>query len=236
MGEAMARALRHWQTRGKGETVEPVAPTLAPTPAPPPLSIAISRQAGANGSAIAGAVGQRLGWPVYDKELIEKIAQELGLRTQLIESVDERRVSWLEECFRSFTPQRQVSKEEYTQHLTRVLLSLAAHGECVIVGRGSAQLLPEATTLRVRLIGPLAARVAAIQKRMGFSAEEAKRWVETTEKQRTQFICDHFHKDANDPTLYDLILNTGRLTVEDCAELIVVSLTQLKEGKARRKQ
>src|SRR5262245_39839403 len=130
MLDALERALLLWQHEGKREAGE-LAGLKAP--APPPFSITISRQAGANGSAIARARGQRLNWPVYDKELIEKVAQEMGLRTTLVESVDERRVGWLEECFGSFTSRPGVSPTAYTRHLAEVLLSLAAHGECVIV-------------------------------------------------------------------------------------------------------
>jgi hypothetical protein len=42
----------------------------------------------------------------------------------------------------------------YVHHLSQAILSLGAHGRCVIIGRGAAQILPAQTTLRVRLIGP----------------------------------------------------------------------------------
>src|SRR5262249_41409867 len=45
------------------------------------------------------------------------------------------------------------------------LLSRAAHGECIIVGRGAAQVLPPKTTLRVRMVGPLQDRITATQHR-----------------------------------------------------------------------
>jgi hypothetical protein len=51
--EAVARATRHWQVRGKAGACR--------------WTIAISRQAGANGPPIAEAVGERLAWPVYNR-------------------------------------------------------------------------------------------------------------------------------------------------------------------------
>ena len=44
----------------------------------------------ANGTCIAREVGNGVGWHVYDHELLERIAQDMGLRTVLLESVDER--------------------------------------------------------------------------------------------------------------------------------------------------
>src|SRR5262249_41889981 len=60
-----------------------------------PFTIALSRQAGTEGTAVAQEVGKRLGWQVYDHELLERIAQEMNVREALLESVDERRQSWL---------------------------------------------------------------------------------------------------------------------------------------------
>src|SRR6516164_7894312 len=63
----------------------------------PDLTIAISRQAGASGGEVARAIGNRLGWPVYDQELVKRIAQEKGVKEQLLATLDERYVGWLEE-------------------------------------------------------------------------------------------------------------------------------------------
>src|SRR5262245_31132412 len=97
MGDAVARALRHWHSPGKTEAAG------APQTTRPPLTIAISRQAGTQGPDIAREVGQRLGWPVYDRELVEMIAREMGLRTRLVESVDERHRNWLQEFWQELT-------------------------------------------------------------------------------------------------------------------------------------
>jgi cytidylate kinase len=233
MGEAIAGALRHWQYQDMGETTSTHHPLTTP-----PWTIAISRQAGANGSAVACAVGQRLGWPVYDRELVEKIAQEAGLRGQLVESVDERRISWLEECWQGFTSQPSFSQLAYVRRLVRVLSALAAHGACVIVGRGAAQVLPQTTTLRVRLVGPEDAREAVIRNRLGLGAKEARRHVKEIDEQRTRFVRDYFHIAPDDPTDYDLWLNSCRLSVADCADLIVTALERLKAstGGGKRRE
>ena len=120
-----------------------------------PFTIAVSRDSGANGHLVARAVGARLNWPVYDQELLRRVADDMGLRARMLESFDEKRTNWLQESLAGFaTSVPTVHSSAYVHHLIETLFSLAAKGECVILGRGAAQILPALTTLRVRLVGP----------------------------------------------------------------------------------
>jgi cytidylate kinase len=197
-----------------------------PKPEPPsPISIAISRQSGARGAEVARAVGARLGWPVYDHELIDRIAQEKGLSSRLVKQLDERPVGWMEEAVRAFCSTDATRDGAYRKGLLQVLASLGEMGHCVIVGRGAAQVLPEETTLAVRLVAPRTFRIAEVSKRKGWSACEAQRWVDATDRERTLFVKKNFHQDADDPLGYDLVLNSRRLSLEECCELIVQAAT-----------
>jgi cytidylate kinase len=223
MGEAMARARRHWHRELKGHSETAPAPAAPPSPA---FTVAISREAGTSCSAIARQLGERLGWPVYDRELVQRIAQDLGLKASLLESVDEKRMSWLRGFLDSFAAKQAVSEGAYTYQLVKVLLSLAAHGNCVIVGRGAAQVLPAETTLRVRLVAPLPERIATVQQRFGVTREEAAQRVQATDRDRNRFIRDNFHKDPADAAGFDLVLNVARFSVDDCVDLIEQGLSR----------
>jgi cytidylate kinase len=224
--EALGRATSHWTERDEAGTGARASP-------PRPITITISREAGAGGSPIARLVATRLGWPVYDYELVQRIAGEMGLRTRLLESVDERQASWVQETLEAFTSGPSVSQSRYVEHLAQTLLALAAHGRCVIVGRGAAHLLPAESTLRVRLVAPRAERVASIGQRLGLSPAEAAERVTKIDRERTRFVKDHFHKDPTDTGWYDLVINTARFPGEKCADLIVEALYRL-ETPARR--
>ena len=90
------------------------------------------------------------------------------------------------------------------------------------------------TTLRVRLIGPREDRIATIQQRLGVNWKEAARWTAQTDHDRTQFVVNNFNKDPADPCNYDLILNSARLGVEACAEIVVETLRRVQaRAKAR---
>ena len=218
--EAVVRATEHWHARREAEAQEVTATPRGPTA----FTIAVSREVGARGTTVAREVGARLGWHVYDHELLELIARETHVRAGLLESVDERHTSWIQDCMEAFSAKPMVGESSYVRHLLQILLSLGAHGECVIVGRGASLLLPAATTLRVRLVAPEDVRAAVVGDLHGMSAAEAGRFIKETERERATFAREHFRKDSADPSNYDVVLNTGVFTVPECADLIVEAL------------
>jgi cytidylate kinase len=224
------RAPRHRHVRREGD----LPSAVCSPPTPPAFTIALSREAGANAPAVAQAVGERLGWPVYDRELVERIAAEMGLRGRVLEGIDEKAAGWPGEGLEELAAGVTVTQAGYVRHLKDTLLALAARGACVIVGRGAAQLLPAQATVRVRLVAPAGWRVALVGRHFGLSPEEAARWVETTDRQRTAFVTEHFGKDPTDLRQYDLVLNTGRFPVAACAEVIVDAVYGLQRCGAEK--
>jgi cytidylate kinase len=198
----------------------------------PPVSIAITRQAGSRGAEIADAIGARLGWPVYDHKLLSRIAKEEGLSARLLEQLDERCASWLVDVAAGFSARSRVSEGTYMKHLMELLVSLGQIGHCVIVGRGAAHVLPLETTVRVRVVAPRVLRVAQTEQRKGISRTEAENWVDQTDTDRVGFVKNHFNRDPNDPLNYDLILNSGRYTTDECARLIVEA-TRIREAQVK---
>jgi cytidylate kinase len=206
-------------------------------PAPdagPHFTIALSREVGAGGTSVGAAVGERLGWPVYDHELIERIAAQMHLRTSLLESVDERRRSWLLEAVEAFSSGRTVSESAYVRHLVETVLSLGTHGDCVIVGRGAALVLPPATTLRVRLIAEMEDRIRNMSRERGLSHQDAANLIDALDRERVRFSRDHFRKDVTDPSQYDLVLNTSRVSYAACADIVMAALRHLRERAAEK--
>jgi len=230
--EALLRAIVYRKNR---ETM--TAGELAPSrPVQPAFTIALSREVGTRASKVAHEIGMRLGWPVFDRELLESVAQDMGLRTNLLNAVDEKHVSWIEEAIEAFGSALAVSETGYVIHLIRTILSLGAHGDCVIVGRGSAHVLPPTTTLRVRLIAPLKDRARALSERLRMKLQAAERHLNEIDDARTRFVDDHFHKNAADPHNYDLLVCMSRFTVADCATVIIEALQRLKATAGTRNQ
>jgi hypothetical protein len=204
-----------------------------PGGSPRHFSIAISREAGTRGPAVARAVGALLGWQVYDQELLQLVARDLDVRVKVLEAIDERHVPWLLECFEALAAVPKVNEGKYVPRLMDVLLSLAARGRCVIVGRGGPFVLPATTTLRVRLVAPLEERIAVFCREQNLMRSAATRLVEQTDRDRTEFVKRHFQRDPADPLNYDLTINMSELSIDQCARLIVESL-RLKSAEPHR--
>src|SRR5438046_3114429 len=83
----------------------------------PPLTIAISREAGAQGQSVAAAAGKLLSWPVYDQELIDKIGEEMGKPSSQVRGVDEKYFSWLEEVMANLLSDGHVNSMVYLKNL-----------------------------------------------------------------------------------------------------------------------
>src|SRR5262249_39142735 len=154
--------------RAEGYGVNSPEQTTPKKPDPssgPAFTIAISREVGALGNTVAHELGGRLGWPVYDQEILNKMAQQMGKPREHLHALDERHVHWLEECLANLVTQyHPVTPYSYTKNLIGTVRGLGALGNCVIVGRGANFILPPATTLRVRLVSDLEDRVKAIMQ------------------------------------------------------------------------
>ncbi len=207
-----------------------------PAVGPPPYTVAFSREAGSGGILVAREVGRRLNWPVYDHELLDHLARELRVDVDQLENVDERQPGWLVECVKAFAAASSVSEVAYFLRLLKLLLSLGERGQCVIVGRGAMIVLPVETTVRVRVVASREDRIANISRERGLDPTEAASYMESTDRERSRFIRQHFHKDLADPLLYDLVLNASRLPVDESAAIVVEAVHHLQARGAPVKQ
>jgi cytidylate kinase len=200
----------------------------------PPFSITISREPGASGTAVAREVGQRLGWPTYDEELLNFIAREMGTSVDLVKLIDEKPVSFLEHAVITMVSDYNLNQDSYMVHLVAAVRALGAKGRCLIVGRGATFMLPPLTTLRVRLVADLHDRIAAITRLKSLSDKEAAQWIDRKASERRSFVKKHFSKDVTDAHHYDLVLNASRWSVPETAELIIDALQRIETHKHSR--
>ena len=180
-------------------------------------------------------VGRRLSWPVYDQEIMENLAKELNVDVSLLEDYDERRGSFLVDTIKAFSASAGVSEVTYFRRLVHMFQVLGAHGECLVVGRGSTFILPQDTTLRVRIVATRDDRIAFIARERNDSRVEAARFVDTKDRDRQKFIKDHFRKDPADPQNYDLIINRSRFSIDETAELVIEALQRMQARKSAEK-
>ena len=94
-----------------------------------------------------------------------------------------------------------------------------------MVGRGASFILGERpNVLRLRLVAPLADRVSRIAQFQNLSDADARRAVLRTDQERRLFIRSEFQADWEDPTHYDLVMNTSGMGVTQAVEVAIEAL------------
>jgi hypothetical protein len=166
-------------------------------------------------------VGRKLGWQVYDQEMLDYLAQEANLRQDPTEGLGPAAASWVEARLQALLREQNLSQHPSVVNLARVVLALAARGQAVLIGRGAGYLLPRSTTLHVRVVAPLEDRVAYVAQWLRLTTDEAAEKVRLRDQRRAEFITTHFHRSPAEVHQYDMVLNSSQLGEEVCAELIV---------------
>jgi cytidylate kinase len=187
---------------------------------PASLTVAVSREAGSRGGTITRRVGRKLGWQVYNQELLEYIAQEGAFRQGMADDVPPAAAAWAAERLQTLLREGRLSDHPSVLELARVILLLGAQGNVVVLGRGAGCILPAETTLHVRIVAPLDDRIAYLSQWMRLTLPESAEQVRMRDSRRAEFVQGHFHRQPGDPYQYDLLLNSSLLGEELCAEVI----------------
>jgi hypothetical protein len=193
--------------------------------------ITISREAGVSAGIIARRVGQILGWEVFDKNLLDRIADRFHLSRMMLDLVDETPGNWVYDVLGTWMDNKIIPHEKFVHFLTRVVTGVARRGKCVIVGRGARFILPAENGLGALLIASPQYRVEQIRQQQNLSLADARRWMNHIDQGRREFVRRFFHHNVDDPHLYDLVLNVEHLGVEGAAEEIVAAMNQYSHSR-----
>jgi len=199
---------------------------------PAALTVAISREAGSRGGSIARRAGRKLDWQVYNQELLEYIAQESAFRQSIVDSLPPAAAEWMKERLQALIGEHDLKPHHSVIEMSRIVLALGAQGNVVLIGRGANCILPAESTLLVRIMAPLAERIAYMSQWLRLTLEQAAAQVELRDRRRADFLDTHFHRQPGDIYQYDLVLNSSLLGEELCAELIA----QAARAKADARQ
>ncbi len=184
-------------------------------------NICISRETGAGAGAVARMVGQRLGWKVFDQELLEAIAHRMELPIDDVRAFDELAPSVVQDWLLPLREEHYAPQEAYLDHLAKLIEAIGRAGESILVGRGAGFMLPRETTLSVRIIAPLRVRALRLAERMGVSVRTARRAARDLDRRRAQFDRTMHRMNSADPHNFDMVLDSHSLSVEITAEVIV---------------
>ena len=191
--------------------------------------VTISRESGAYGMTIADMLAEHLRsherrrdafWAVFDKELVQKVMEEHGFptkfRSYFLESPAPLIQDTLDELFGLHPPQ-----EMLVHSMSETILHLATLGYVILVGRGANIVTRKLSDgIHVRLVGSFEKRVAHMKEYLNLPEKQAREYVSKEDHDRQAYIKRYFQKDINDVSLYDLIINTDTVPIQEAVVII----------------
>ena len=206
--------VRRWQVAGREEPRK-----VANVPV-----ITVSREPGSGGKLIALGLAARLDLELFHQEIIHAVAKSAQVSARFLETLDEKGLSILDEWISSLVQERHLWPDAYLQHLMKIIGTIGAHGKAVILGRGANFVLAPDRRFSVRVVSPLDVRVRRVSRDFTVSLEQARRRITRTESERRAFVRKYFNADISNPLNYDIILNTGMLSIDACQDAIISAL------------
>lgn len=190
--------------------------------------ITVSRQLGSFGTEIAKLLCKNFHCKYLDKESLEEAFAEHGIPKESVERYDEKKPGiW--DIFKT-------DKARYLHFLKGAIFEFARKGNCVVLGRGGQYVLKDLRgVLHVRVVAPLESRIGRIMKRYDCDERHAARIIEHNDHERAGFHKFFFDGNWEETSLYDLVINTGSLSSEAAARLIL-DVANGAELMARQKE
>ena len=193
--------------------------------------IALTQEMGSLAKDVALKLAEIAGLAIQRSEVEENVAGRMQVPASLIRRLREGKAGLVE---RIATDRQQVAI--YT---AEEVFAQAERGNVVLRGWGATMLLrPVAHVVRVRVTRPFAARVDWLMDHLGTDdrdfAEAEVRRSDTAHAARMNAL---FGVTWGDPLLYDLVLNTDRLSVDSCVQQIraLAARPEFQETDASRR-
>ena len=190
------------------------------------LVITIGRQFGSGGKAVADSLGEKLGFPVYDNELITKAAQDSGFSAEFFAQSDEKkRFFSLSAIFASSwfsDTENYMSDKGLFKIQCETIRRIAEQGPAIIVGRCSDYVLRDrGNTLDIFLTSSLEKRAGRVAERQNISLEEALMIVENKDRSREEYYNYYTFGNWGMASNYDLCMDSSILGIEGTADAII---------------
>jgi cytidylate kinase len=182
--------------------------------------ICISHTDGADGGAVGKAVAAELGYAFADDSIVSEAARGAGLFAESV-SYAERK-----DAKRSIEVDfGRIEKTEKLRELIKIAIDdVADRGNVVITSHAASFALADRDgVLRVFVTAPDDARVARIVETEGLDAKRAAKELSESDKGREAYLERFYGVKDEEPTQYDLVVNTDRLGTDGAAALIAAA-------------
>ncbi|MGC9064543.1 MAG: AAA family ATPase, partial [bacterium] len=119
-------------------------------------------------------------------------------------------------------------EERALKLIQRTIERLRERNNVVIVGRGSQVILRDAPgVLHIRIVAPLEQRIGRVMMSRSLTRSEAKDYIASKDKASEEYLRRFYNVDWNDPTLYHLVVNMGKWSIDEATGIIQDALSKL---------
>ena len=192
-------------------------------------AVTISRQVGARGRTIGRKLHDALnreigepsaGWTLLDRDLMTRVLEDNDLPKRLARHFPEDRVGEIDEVVGEILGLHP-SLWTLFHKTTETIKNLAEVGNVILVGRGANVITAKArNVVHFRLMGSFDSRLKQVIEYYDYSTLDAAQFIKKEDRARRRYLKHHFQRDIDDPTLYDLVINTDRLSDESVVQQI----------------
>jgi len=180
--------------------------------------ITISRRMGSGARIVAEKLAQDLGWSLWDKELIDAIAQDAVVSRKVVEAFDEHTISEIELFARAALGDHEMGDFIYARHLAKAVAAIAKLGNAIILGRGANILLPSALNIRIDASDKI--RIENMIKYENLTREQAEAKIHQSDRDREHFLLNTFSREKVARARFDLTIWMDEFTNDDAVEII----------------
>lgn len=199
--------------------------------------ITIARGFGSGGKEIGVKLGERLGIPCYEQQILRMASETSGISESLFNLADEKldRFEALKGLPFNYvvepSDKRFVSNNNLFNIQSELIRKLAGERSFIVIGKCADFVLRDFCNVASFYIeAPRADCVASIIKKMGVTEEEAHRLITKTDKYRADYYKYYTHGNYwTNPVNYDMTLNSARIGRDRCVD-VIESYVKLKFG------
>ena len=203
--------------------------------------VTISRHFGAGGHTLGEKLCERFGFRLVDASVVDRLARKAKLSPNWLTAMEKEASSTLLSVISTFvsrgifykhpgSPAERDDRKKYIAFLTQVFTRLANEGGHVIVGRGAQLILkghPKA--IHVLLVADYESRIDFLVDHHKISRSEAEKTIRAREKERAALASRLFQADIDDPSLYQIVLNTSLMPYDWVIETVSQLVTRFIE-------
>lgn len=198
------------------------------TTKPATTFVTISREAGSGGASLARLLARKLNaeapddvvWQVFEDNLTPKMLKEHDLPVHLARFLPEGRVSEIQSSLGEMIGLHP-NLWDLVQKINKTMRDLAARGNVILVGRGANFATAEISNgVHARLIAPKFHRAKYLAQLYNISEQEALVYNIRCDHARRSYAKAYFDADDRDPSAYDLVINTGKISLVAAAKLL----------------